>query len=105
MNSSQHDEILRVVHESIQSLCKDIDKHRSVITSILEGGSITDVESGRCNPKVNYFVSSSLHLRELRLKKAIQDAIEVLEESRKAFKSKQLEALRRQLTRVLVEAE
>lgn len=105
MKSRQHDQILRVVHESIQSLCKDIDKHRSVITSILEGGSVANVESGRYNPEANYFVSSSLHSRELRLKKAIQDAIEVLDESRKAFKSKQLEALRRQLTQVLVEAE
>ena len=41
---------------------------------------------------------------ETSLKKAIREAIEVLEESRKAFKSKRLEALRKKLTKVLIES-
>jgi hypothetical protein len=43
--------------------------------------------------------------REVKLVNAIKETIEVLEQSRKAFKSKTLETLRRRLTDVLVEAE
>jgi hypothetical protein len=39
------------------------------------------------------------------MKAAIQEAIEVLDESRKAFKSKRLEILRKRLTQVLAEAQ
>jgi hypothetical protein len=41
----------------------------------------------------------------VKLVNAIKETIEVLEQSRKAFKSKTLETLRRRLTDVLVEAE
>ncbi|MBW1802849.1 MAG: hypothetical protein JRJ85_19215 [Deltaproteobacteria bacterium] len=41
---------------------------------------------------------------ERRLKEAVRETIEVLEESRKAFKSKRLETLRKKLTQVLIEA-
>jgi hypothetical protein len=41
--------------------------------------------------------------REARLSAAIKEAIDVIEESRKAFKSKRLEALRKKLTQVLIE--
>jgi len=37
------------------------------------------------------------------LRHTLADAIEVLENTRKAFKSKQIEALRKKLTRVLIE--
>ena len=43
--------------------------------------------------------------RELRLEKAIKEAIDVIEESRKAFKSKRLEALRKKLISVLIDAD
>ncbi len=95
MEFKQNDSMLRTVHESIQSLYQDIDKHRCVIASILEG------QYG----EQNFGNHQVLFSRELRLKTAIRDAIEVLDESRKAFKSKRLEALRRQLTQALIEAE
>ena len=41
--------------------------------------------------------------REKQLAEAIEEAIDVLEESRKAFKSKQLERLRKKLTRTLMD--
>lgn len=41
--------------------------------------------------------------RERRLRKAIQEAIEVLEATRRSFKSKQLEQLRKRLTAVLID--
>jgi len=43
--------------------------------------------------------------RELRLSNAIKDAIEILEETRKAFKSKRLGVLRKRLTQVLTKPE
>ncbi len=94
MELNSNDLMLRTVRESIRSLYHDIDKHRCVIASILEGQS----DGHFRNP-------GSAHSRELRLKTAIRNAIEVLDESRKAFKSKRLEALRRQLTQALVETE
>lgn len=42
---------------------------------------------------------------EIRLREAIREAIDVLDESRRSFKSKRLEMLRRQLTDVLMEKE
>lgn len=39
------------------------------------------------------------------MKEALLDAIQVLEESRKAFKSKRLEALRKKLIQVLSETD
>ncbi len=95
MESDKNDLMLRTVHESIHSLYQDIEKHRCVIASILERQS---GEHGFGNHPV-------LCSRELRLKTAIRDAIEVLDESRKAFKSKRLEVLRRQLTQALIESE
>jgi hypothetical protein len=49
--------------------------------------------------------SNPLRSREIRVKEAIREAIDVLDESRKAFKSKRLEALRKQLTAVLLNTE
>jgi hypothetical protein len=46
-----------------------------------------------------------LRSREKRLREAIQEAIEVLESTRRAFKSKQLEMLRKNLTAVLIETD
>ena len=42
-------------------------------------------------------------LREEKLKAAIKEAVEELEESRKSFKSKRLELLRKKLTRTLMD--
>lgn len=43
--------------------------------------------------------------REHRFRAAFVETIKVLEETRKSFKSRQLEALRRRLTQVLLDAE
>ena len=42
-------------------------------------------------------------VREEKLKAALKEAIEELEESRKSFKSKRLELLRKKLTRTLMD--
>jgi hypothetical protein len=43
--------------------------------------------------------------REKVYKAAIEEAINVIEESRKAFKSRRLEALRKRLTKVLIDTQ
>ena len=42
---------------------------------------------------------------EGRLRRTLYDTIEVLEETKKAFKSKQLEILRKKLMKVLIQTE
>ncbi len=93
---------LKTVSDTIQALSEDIDKHRSIIASILQTDAHFDHKRGESIFKSPNLKESS---RELKLKIAIKDAIDVLDESRKSFKSKRLEALRRQLTQALVETE
>ncbi|MBU2552356.1 MAG: hypothetical protein KKB20_28345 [Proteobacteria bacterium] len=57
-------------------------------------------ESGRTQPDPRLQAKA----REEILKAAIMEAIDELEESRKAFKSKRLEQLRKKLTYVLLES-
>lgn len=93
---------LKTVSDTIQALSEDIDKHRSVIASILQTELPFDHKREESIFRTQHLKDSS---RELKLKRAIKDAIDVLDESRKAFKSKRLEALRRHLTQALVETE
>ncbi|MGE0087081.1 MAG: hypothetical protein AB7S75_21975 [Desulfococcaceae bacterium] len=92
MELERNDQIASMI-DSIHLLYQDMDRHRQVIGSILAG------QSGEQNMKNQTFLCS----REHRLKKAIQEAVEVIDESRKSFKSKKLEGLRKNLIQVLVE--
>ncbi len=85
------------IDQRIQDLHTVIEAHRECVFSILGRG-----EKGREAESRSH--SGGPWSREQQLKKALEEAIEVLEESRKAFKSKQLERLRKKLTRVLIEA-
>lgn len=91
-------DIINAINASAKELQQGIDMQCCLMTSILEGQM--DVPS--LAPFLDLFPKSS---RELKLEKAIQEAIDVIENSRKAFKSKQLEILRKKLTQVLFEAE
>lgn len=89
---------MRAINESARELRKNIDRHYSLVASVLEEkeglGQFQGVMEV-CPPRS----------RESVLKRAITETIDVLEESRKAFKSKRLESLRRRLTRVLIDTE
>ncbi|MEE4358355.1 MAG: hypothetical protein V2I97_17930 [Desulfococcaceae bacterium] len=91
MKAAQKDRILRNLGERVHLLYQDMDRHRNALSFLLEGQP-PDSGNAACS-------------RELKLKAAIRDAIGVLDQSRKAFKSKQLETLRIELTQVLAEAE
>ena len=53
---------------------------------------------------LNEFVLPSDYYKEARLEEAVKETIEVLEQTRKPFKSKRLEVLRKKLMHVLIES-
>jgi hypothetical protein len=91
-------DLIRSISASIKELQQGVDAHCCLVASIL-GDSI----DARKLPPLPHRCSRTT--REVKLVNAIREAIEVLEQSRKAFKSKALETLRHRLTVVLVEAE
>ncbi len=90
-------DFINAVNASLIQLQRGIGLHCSLIKSILDGE--IDVENLPLRLEV-----CPQRSRELLMKDAIKEAIDVLEESRKAFKSKKLEALRKKLTQVLIDA-
>ncbi len=95
MNSSNRAP-MAAVDRSVRELHEMIDSHRFLMASIVArqaDGFQTETPVRFCVPQSGEGV----------LKDAIRDAIDVLEESRKAFKSKRLEALRKKLTDVLID--
>ena len=89
-------DLITVIDRSTEELHQRIDVHRYLMASILEQ------RVGEETIKQLSLASYSPY--EGRLKEAIRETIEILEESRKAFKSRRLEALRKKLTQVLIEA-
>jgi len=82
-------ELLSKNFEDIQVMLED---HGRLLKCLKEGGDI---------PILSHCVSTCPNKH--RLKEVLLETIQVLEESRKAFKSKQLEALRKKLIEVLAE--
>ncbi len=87
--------LIKVIDKSAEDLHQKIDMHRYLMTTILEQRVGDET--------LNTLLLPSYSLDESRLKKAVKEAIEVLEQTRKSFKSKRLEALRKTLTRALIE--
>jgi len=82
-------ELLIKNFEDIQMMLED---HGCLLNCLKDGGDI---------PVLSRYVSTYSHKH--RLKGMLLETIQVLEESRKAFKSKQLEMLRKKLIKVLAE--
>jgi len=91
-------ELISALQKNAKELQQGIDMHACLIASILEN----EVNERNLKPFLDACRSRS---REARMKAAIREAIDVLEESRKAFKSKRLEVLRKRLTQVLIDTE
>ena len=89
-------EILDTLNISVKELQEKINLHSCLVTSIVEN---------QINGKnwQSFFDLCPKRSREIVLENALKNAIDVLEESRKAFKSKKLEILRRNLTHVLID--
>jgi len=96
MKGSKKRDLIEVIDKSTEELHQKIDMHRYLMATIL------DKKVGE--KRLNHMLLSNPK-RELRLSNAIKDAIEILEETRKAFKSKRLGVLRKRLTQVLTKPE
>ena len=96
MKGIQKRDLIEVIDKSTEGLHQKIDMHRYLMATII------DKKVGE--KRLNHILLPNPK-RELRLSNAIKEAIEVLEETRKAFKSKRLEVLRKRLTQVLIEPE
>ena len=82
-----------VIRDSAERLCALADEHRRVLDLALsKGGDHEGILAGSVNIECP-------HRRKLR--HVVLETIQVLEETRKAFRSKRLEVLRKRLTRVL----
>jgi hypothetical protein len=88
--------LIMALGRSAEELHQHIEAHRKLVSSMLGKRMDEDDLKG-------FFDFCPLRSRETRLREAIQETIEVLDESRKAFKSKRLEALRKKLTMILVD--
>lgn len=89
-------ELLNAVHASMSSLRRDLDDHQQLLSAVLEDKpQVTTAQHGQKDLRLNQ--------REKLYRATISHAIQILEESRKSFKSKQLGALRKQLINVLID--
>ncbi|MBN1141238.1 MAG: hypothetical protein JXB25_05525 [Deltaproteobacteria bacterium] len=88
------DKAAAVVRDSMEGLSEALRRHRELLTGLIEEG----LDPGTLEKAVG----GRSPAREGELRRALAEAIEVLEESRSAFKSKRLEALRKKLMQVLM---
>ena len=94
--NEEKQELINALTNNIKELQQGIDIHCCLVTSIVEGR----MDDRYLQPLLDKCPKRS---RELKLEKAIKEAIDILEETRKSFKSKTLEALRKKLTQVLID--
>ena len=91
-------DLINFLSTSVQDLQQGINAHCCLVSSILE----EEVDERNLQAMLDRCPKGS---REIELEKAIREAIDVIEESRKSFKSKRLETLRKKLTAVLMNTE
>ena len=91
-------DIINALNHSVIELEQGLKTHCCLVTSILE----EQIDEGELQSIFDHCPKRS---REISLEKAIKEAIEEIEESRKSFKSKRLETLRKKLTAVLIETD
>jgi len=94
MKDTKKRDLLEIIYKNTEELHQKIDMHRYLMATVFDK---------KINEKrLNNIILPNSH-RELQLKEAMKDTIEVLEETRKAFKSKRLEVLRKNLLKLLTE--
>ncbi|MEM5786491.1 MAG: hypothetical protein AAGU11_04175 [Syntrophobacteraceae bacterium] len=94
MNENR-EELLAAINRKMAILEQEIGRCRDLIKCVLTGID---------NPEIGEVLKGSpLGQNDSGLKEIIKEAIDVLEESRKAFKSKKLELLRKRLVEALAE--
>lgn len=88
-------EILMSLHDRTEKLQKRVDMQCALMEDLINGSFKKENLSADRNSQINE--------REKKLVNALKDTIEVLEQTRKSFKSKRLELLRKKLTEVLID--
>ena len=96
MKCANKKDMVNLIDKSAEELHLKINMHYHLMVAMLEQGPDNE------NMK-ELFLPSCYH-KESRLKGAIEEAIDVLEQTRRAFKSKRLEILRKKLTQVLIKS-
>ncbi|HDZ23991.1 MAG: hypothetical protein JRJ09_17020 [Deltaproteobacteria bacterium] len=96
MMVANKNDLITAIDRSAEELHQRVDMHRCLMKTILQ----QRVGEGTLRRLSSSFSSPG----EARFKAAIGETIEVLEQTRKAFKSKRLEALRKRLIHVLIES-
>ncbi len=96
--SSIKNEMIAALNKSVKDLQQGIDMHTCLIASILGH----EVDTRNLSPLLG---NCPMRTRETMLRDAVRETIETLEETRKAFKSKQLEVLRKRLIQVMMNLE
>ena len=98
MRDFPREELFDTLRASAHMLRQGIEAHNGLIASLMQ---IETAEEARGS----FVAVPGFHARESRMREAIKEAIVVLDESRRAFKSKRLEALRKRLTQVLIDTQ
>ncbi len=94
MKADNRTDLAEIIVRSTEDLHNRIDMQRHILTTIIEKKS-----SGICPD----CIFSDCPYKK-KLGEVLTETIEVLEDTKKAFKSKRLEALRKRLMQVLVES-
>ncbi len=95
-SADKKQQIISALNASINELQLGLSTHCNLVASLVD-------EDADENDIRQLMAFCPEHRREIKFKAAIKEAIDVIEESRKAFKSKRLEHLRKKLTQVLIE--
>lgn len=91
------EELISVIDEKMQDINENLDMMRMMMVSVID----KNPDLGDLNKMECIVLGKS---KEKILRNAIKEAIDELEKSRKSFKSKRLEALRKKLTNVLTDS-
>ena len=95
--NNKKEDMMNIIDKSAEELHLKIDMQCHLMTTILEQ------KLGEGNLK-EFVLPSYYYYKDSRLKEAVKETIDVLEQTRKAFKSKRLEVLRKKLMHVLIES-
>jgi len=88
--------MISALSNSVKELQKGIETHCCLLAALME----EPLDLRRLQTQMEQCPERQ---RERQLREALQEAIEVIEETRRSFKSKRLEAFRKKLTQVLID--
>jgi len=97
MEVTHKTDVVKIIDRSTEDLHKRIDMQRHILKTVIEK------KINRAEICPDCIFSDCPHKK--KIKEVLAETIEVLEDTRKAFKSKSLEMLRKRLMQVLAESD